>query len=64
MRYDGITELLGLQAWSVSSWEDRRKGEVRIRLKRDLPFYTCSRCGERTAAAFSDIIPPGAIGFP
>lgn len=56
MRYDGITELLGLQAWSASSWEVRRNGEVRVSLERQLPFYTCSRCGERTTKRYDHCI--------
>jgi transposase len=52
VRYDGITELLGLQAWFVESCEVYAGREVRIRLERKLPFHTCSRCGERSTKLY------------
>lgn len=56
MQHDGITELLGLQAWFVESYEVRPGGDVRLGLARRLPFHTCSRCGNRTTKRYDHTV--------
>jgi len=56
VHYDGITRLLGLQAWFVQAFEIRSNGQVHIRLERKLPFHTCSRCGRRTTKRYDRCI--------